>query len=99
MHRFSSQKLGLSLDIDIYSGFIQLKRSDDIPLTGDSDSEIMPTPTHITPEENELSIAVKYQVEKFKASFLEKGSNMENENSSDKNPIQIKNDDVCSTKN
>ena len=74
LHQFNFKSLGLSLDVNIYSSFIQLRETEDFSINFESDSGMNSTPAHVTPEEDALSLLVRQQIEKFKASFLDKGS-------------------------
>ena len=69
LHSFNCENLGISLDMNIYSGFIQINRSDDHTMSyRDSDFNsvaILPS------ESNELSILVRQQLDKFKEEYIE----------------------------
>ena len=90
MHSFSCKSLGVSLDVNIYSGFLHLNKADAAINHNDSDSEV--TDPLITTENNELSLLIRQHVERFRAEYSETGF------SSETGTMHIKSQEERSTK-
>ena len=69
LHQFNCENLGITLDLNIYSGFIQLNKSVDHSMSLEN-SELCSIPGDFATESHQLSIIVKQQIEIFKAEFM-----------------------------